>query len=101
MLLRRRPGKVKPHHFERNERRSCLFIKYRLDFLLAAAGIFRLHCAGISTNDNAMIKVSNLTKRYAGRTAVSDISFTVAPQSGVLGRTRPRAYRLAAARRSG
>ena len=27
---------------------------------------------------NLMIEVSNLTKRYAGRTAVSDISFTVA-----------------------
>jgi ABC-2 type transport system ATP-binding protein len=29
-------------------------------------------------NGNAMIEVTNLTKRYAGRTAVSDISFTVA-----------------------
>jgi ABC-2 type transport system ATP-binding protein len=29
-------------------------------------------------NDNAMIEVTNLTKRYAGRTAVADISFTVA-----------------------
>ena len=29
-------------------------------------------------NDNAMIEVSNLTKRYAGRTAVAGISFTVA-----------------------
>src|ERR1035437_7836250 len=29
-------------------------------------------------NDNAMIEVTNLTKRYAGSTAVSDISFTVA-----------------------
>jgi ABC-2 type transport system ATP-binding protein len=28
-------------------------------------------------NDNAMIEVTNLTKRYAGRTAVADISFTV------------------------
>jgi ABC-2 type transport system ATP-binding protein len=28
-------------------------------------------------NDNAMIEVMNLTKRYAGRTAVADISFTV------------------------
>ncbi len=34
-----------------------------------------------------MIEVSNLTKRYAGRTAVSDISFTVAPGEivGLLG----------------
>ena len=29
-------------------------------------------------NENAMIEVTNLTKRYAGRTAVADISFTVA-----------------------
>ena len=29
-------------------------------------------------NDNAMIEVTNLTKRYAGRTAVAGISFTVA-----------------------
>ncbi|MEY2465654.1 MAG: gliding motility-associated transport system ATP-binding protein [Verrucomicrobiota bacterium] len=29
------------------------------------------------TNDGFMIEVSNLTKRYAGHTAVSDISFTV------------------------
>jgi ABC-2 type transport system ATP-binding protein len=29
-------------------------------------------------NDNAMIAVTNLTKRYAGRTAVAGISFTVA-----------------------
>src|SRR5690349_15825258 len=28
-------------------------------------------------NDSLMIEVANLTKRYAGRTAVSDISFTV------------------------
>jgi len=28
-------------------------------------------------NDNAMIEVTNLTKRYAGSTAVADISFTV------------------------
>src|SRR6266403_5774273 len=28
-------------------------------------------------NDGLMIEVANLTKRYAGRTAVSDISFTV------------------------
>ena len=28
-------------------------------------------------NDNAMIEVTNLTKRYAARTAVADISFTV------------------------
>src|SRR5580693_6300767 len=34
-----------------------------------------------------MIEVSNLTKRYAGRTAVNDISFTVAPGEivGLLG----------------
>src|SRR6202142_2988845 len=34
-----------------------------------------------------MIEVSNLTKRYAGRTAVSDISFAVAPGEivGLLG----------------
>src|SRR5215472_4101943 len=34
-----------------------------------------------------MIEVSNLTKRYAGRTAVDDISFTVAPGEivGLLG----------------
>jgi ABC-2 type transport system ATP-binding protein len=31
-----------------------------------------------SMNGNAMIEVTNLTKRYAGRTAVADISFTVA-----------------------
>src|SRR5258705_1225090 len=29
-------------------------------------------------NDGAMIEVTNLTKRYAGHTAVSDISFSVA-----------------------
>ena len=29
-------------------------------------------------NDQAMIEVTNLTKRYAGHTAVADISFTVA-----------------------
>src|SRR5689334_1726328 len=29
-------------------------------------------------NNGMMIEVANLTKRYAGRTAVSDISFTVA-----------------------
>jgi len=29
-------------------------------------------------NDNAMIAVTDLTKRYAGRTAVAGISFTVA-----------------------
>src|SRR3954469_3746202 len=29
------------------------------------------------TNDGFMIEVTNLTKRYAGHTAVSDISFTV------------------------
>jgi ABC-2 type transport system ATP-binding protein len=32
----------------------------------------------VSMNDNVMIEVANLTKRYAGRTAVADISFTVA-----------------------
>jgi ABC-2 type transport system ATP-binding protein len=31
-----------------------------------------------SMNGNVMIEVTNLTKRYAGRTAVADISFTVA-----------------------
>ena len=29
-------------------------------------------------NGDAMIEVTNLTKRYAGRTAVANISFTVA-----------------------
>ena len=29
-------------------------------------------------NDQAMIAVTDLTKRYAGRTAVAGISFTVA-----------------------
>jgi ABC-2 type transport system ATP-binding protein len=31
----------------------------------------------VSMNDNVMIEVTNLTKRYAGRTAIADISFTV------------------------
>jgi ABC-type multidrug transport system ATPase subunit len=35
-------------------------------------------------NGNAMIEVTNLTKRYAGRTAVADISFTVARGSRAL-----------------
>jgi len=32
----------------------------------------------LAMNGNTMIEVTNLTKRYAGRTAVEDISFTVA-----------------------
>ena len=48
------------------------------EFLLAVAGNFRLHCVPIEMSQTPMIEVSNLTKRYAGRTAVADISFTVA-----------------------
>ncbi|HSY74395.1 MAG TPA: ABC transporter ATP-binding protein [Dongiaceae bacterium] len=44
---------------------------------IARAGFFQLHYARFSGGQNTMIEVSNLTKRYAGRTAVSDISFSV------------------------
>src|ERR1035441_3562343 len=47
-------------------------------FLFAAAGLSRLNWQRLFTVHEAMIEVSNLTKRYAGRTAVDDISFTVA-----------------------
>src|ERR1700690_3003338 len=47
-------------------------------FLFAAVGIFRLNWQRVITVNALMIEVSNLTKRYAGRTAVDDISFTVA-----------------------
>jgi gliding motility-associated transport system ATP-binding protein len=45
---------------------------------LARDGIFRLNSRLRAMNGNAMIEVTHLTKRYAGRTAVADISFTVA-----------------------
>jgi ABC-2 type transport system ATP-binding protein len=48
------------------------------DFLLAEAGIFQLNSRVSAMNGNTMIEVKNLIKRYAGRTAVADISFTVA-----------------------
>ena len=41
-------------------------------------GFFGYIGAGFFTVQAVMIEVSNLTKRYAGRTAVDDISFTVA-----------------------
>jgi len=47
-------------------------------FLFAAAWFFRLDWRRFFTVHAVMIEVSNLTKRYAGRTAVDDISFTVA-----------------------
>src|SRR5208282_2313859 len=41
--------------------------------------IFQAKLAGyFSMGHDAMIEVSNLTKRYAGRTAIDAISFTVA-----------------------
>ena len=46
--------------------------------MLAGAGIFGLNSGLLAMNGNTMIEVTNLTKRYAGRTAVADISFTVA-----------------------
>src|SRR5690242_3278098 len=50
----------------------------RWNFLLAAASGFRLHWHKIFCGPRiSMIQVSNLTKRYAGRTAVDDISFSV------------------------
>jgi ABC-2 type transport system ATP-binding protein len=39
---------------------------------------FNYHAYQVLMSENPMIEVSNLTKRYAGRTAVADISFTVA-----------------------
>jgi ABC-2 type transport system ATP-binding protein len=42
------------------------------------SGIFPATMPGILRAACLMIEVSNLTKRYAGRTAVNDISFTVA-----------------------
>jgi ABC-2 type transport system ATP-binding protein len=45
---------------------------------IARAGFFQLNFARFFCGRNTMIEVSNLTKRYAGRTAVSDISFSVA-----------------------
>jgi len=45
--------------------------------LLAGNGTVRLNFRLSAMNSNTMIEVTNLTKRYAGRTAVSDISFTV------------------------
>ena len=48
------------------------------EFLLAEILFFQLNFARSAMNDNAMIEVKNLTKRYAGRTAVAGISFTVA-----------------------
>jgi len=47
-------------------------------FLFAAAGHFCLEWRKFLRFTNLMIEVSNLTKRYAGRTAVNDLSFTVA-----------------------
>src|SRR5947199_3425691 len=38
----------------------------------------KLQVAFASMNEGPMIVVANLTKRYSGHTAVSDISFTVA-----------------------
>jgi ABC-2 type transport system ATP-binding protein len=49
-----------------------------LKFLFAATGFFRLHWRKFFTVNAVMIEVSNLTKRYAGRTAVDGISFAVA-----------------------
>ena len=50
-----------------------------LKFLFAVAGFFRLDWRQIFLRvRDAMIEVSNLTKRYAGCTAVDGISFTVA-----------------------
>ncbi len=47
-------------------------------FLLARMARSLLHCGGGSKmTDDLMIEVANLTKRYAGRTAVSNISFSV------------------------
>jgi ABC-2 type transport system ATP-binding protein len=56
----------------------CLFNVGGPKFLFAGAGNFRLHWQRFFTVHAVMIEVSNLTKRYAGRTAVDDISFTVA-----------------------
>ena len=48
------------------------------EFLLAGILNFLLDSTNVSMSDTAMIEVTNLTKRYAGHTAVAGISFTVA-----------------------
>ena len=48
---------------------ACLMARL-LKFLFAATGFFRLHWRKFFTVNAVMIEVSNLTKRYAGRTAV-------------------------------
>src|SRR5450631_379581 len=50
----------------------------RRSFCWLSAVFFGYPSRHILMSDNPMIEVSNLTKRYAGRTAVADISFTVA-----------------------
>jgi ABC-2 type transport system ATP-binding protein len=45
---------------------------------LAVGGVFQLHSPHVLMSENAMIEVTDLTKRYAGRTAVAGISFMVA-----------------------
>jgi ABC-2 type transport system ATP-binding protein len=50
-----------------------------VEFCIRAAGVefSKLDFGSIQMSDGLMIEVANLTKRYAGRTAVSNISFTV------------------------
>ena len=66
-------------YFERNESAdfACL-IRSDGEVFVRRSGVFWLDWRKFLTVQQPMIEVSNLTKRYAGRTAVDDISFTVA-----------------------
>jgi ABC-2 type transport system ATP-binding protein len=71
--------KPSPGIFERNHLVSCLFNAGTAEVFVRRNRVFPATLAAdFSRFTQAMIEVSNLTKRYAGRTAVDDISFTVA-----------------------
>ena len=69
---------MKSNIFERNSAGVCLFKKRRRSFCSPQRDDFGYDGVGFQPVRIVMIEVSNLTKRYAGRTAVDDISFTVA-----------------------
>jgi ABC-2 type transport system ATP-binding protein len=73
--------------FNAPKTKSTCSWKQARSFCWLSAGFFRYTMSQVLMNGNPMIAVSNLTKRYAGRTAVNGISFTVAPGEivGLLG----------------
>jgi ABC-2 type transport system ATP-binding protein len=92
LLLRQTCPKVKPPR--KNLNASDGRFAYWKDKRVSDGGefvgretVFSAKLPKVSMSQNSMIEVSNLTKRYAGRTAVSDISFMVAPGEivGLLG----------------